>query len=149
MALQVVRYLLPFMNWLCNQIAIRYVCVARTCHRKYTTVQNDTIQQNGIGSASNVSQAMLLDMMCGTQRQMLTVLPSFSEKDSLHCPHNECCHTEGAVNPGSIIGPATCDKHSISELTETNTKTLGCHPGLSFIMATQSKLLLCWNKEVR
>ena len=97
--------------------AIRCVRDASTCHRKYTIVQNDTIQQNSTQSASSVSQAVLLDMMCRTQRQMLTVLPCFSEEDSLHCPDNECCHTEGAVNPGSIIGPATCDKRSKSELT--------------------------------
>ncbi len=118
----------------CTGFAIRCEHAASTWHRKDTIVQNGTTQQNSIRSASRVSQAVLLDTVCKTQRQTLTVLPCFSEEDSLHCPHNECCHTEGAVNPGSIIGPATYDRHSISELTKTNTKTLGCRPGVFFTM---------------
>jgi len=114
-------------------------------HRKFTIVQNGTTQQNSTRSASCVFQAMLLDMVCKTQWQMLTVLPCFSEEDSLHCPDNECCHAEGAVNPGSIIGPATCDKSSTSELTR-QTRRL-------WVAAQESssswKFLLCWNKEVR
>jgi hypothetical protein len=103
-------------------------------HSKFTTVQNGTTQQNSTRSASCVSQAVLLDMVYKRQRQTLTVLPCFSEEDSLHCPHSECCHTEGAVNPGSIIGPATCDKCSTSELTRQTQRLWVAARGVFFIM---------------